>query len=480
RYTEQGETKRMPSKIMTAATFRHELSRACDPQLHTHCVVLNFTQRPDKQWRAIDNEPLYRQKMLIGVLYRAELAREVQRLGYEVRRTRDDGIFELANFSDRQLEEFSSRSKIIEEALAAKGLTREAATAQEKKIITIATRPKKSDVDRRALQEYWEEKALRAGLNVKIPPEQSKIAPQGGHAQALRYAIDHATERQAVVTEDKIVRAALEFGVGQSTYDEIKQELRRAVAAGHLIQREDRFTTPQAQEWERDILSSEKRGKGAVSPIMAFGDVFLKLKEVGLNQGQREAAALILTTQNRVVGVQGLAGTGKTFMLQSARSLAEEGGYKVQGLAPSAAAARELEKTGIKSQTLAAFENSKNKDLNDKTLLVMDEAGMVPSRQMQAVLRIVEKAGARVVLVGDTQQLKAVEAGKPFAQLQANGMTTAGMGEIQRQTNAQLRAAVELAARGDVFQSLALMEKEITEVKNPQERYERIAGDYTS
>lgn len=276
RQTDQGETRRVPSKIMTAATFRHELSRACDPQLHTHCVVLNFTQRPDKEWRAIDNEPLYRQKMLIGALYRAELAREVQKLGYKIRRTRDDGLFELANFNESQLEEFSSRSKIIEEVLAGKGKTREEATAEEKKIITIATRPKKTDVDRRVLQEYWEEKASRADIDLKIPhkiSDKTNDSNHGSHAQAIRYAVDHAIERQAVVTEDKIVRAALEFGVGQSTYDEIKRALNRAVAAGHLIQKEDRFTTPQAQEWERDIVGGKER-KGQHATYQRGGRCF--------------------------------------------------------------------------------------------------------------------------------------------------------------------------------------------------------------
>ncbi|HCU23921.1 MAG TPA: hypothetical protein DF383_02800, partial [Deltaproteobacteria bacterium] len=452
RQTEQGETQRIPSQIMTAATFRHELSRACDPQLHTHCVVLNFTQRPDKEWRAIDNEPLYRQKMLMGAFYRAELAREVQKLGYEIRRTRSDGLFELANFSETQLKQFSNRSKVIEAVLAEQGKTRETATAEEKKIITIATRPKKTEVDREALQEYWVEKSQRAKIDFQIPPFQQvnfraeATRSFNSHTQALRHAVEHALERQAVVTEDKIIRAALEYGVGESTYEEIKGELKRSVLAGSLIQKEDRFTTPQVQKLEKEILSFEKRGRGMVCSIKEMGEVFVKLQGTGLNQGQREAAALILTTQNRIVGVQGLAGTGKTFMLETARRLAEESGYEVRGLAPSAAASQELEKTGIKSQTLAAFENSKDKALHEKILLVVDESGMVPSRQMQAVLTAAEKAGARVVLIGDVQQLKAVEAGKPFAQLQTHGMETAGMGEIQRQTNVRLKTAVELAA----------------------------------
>ncbi len=483
RYTEQGETSRKNSGIMTAATFRHELSRACDPQLHTHCVVLNFTQRPDKQWRAIDNESLYRQKMLMGALYRAELAREVQKLGYQVRRTRDDGLFELADFTKEQLEEFSSRSKVMEEALQQKGKNRKAVSAKEMEILTIATRPKKTDVDRKTLKKYWEEKSWDARIHFKIPKENLKTEKEpkeSGSVQALSFAIDHGTERQAVVTEDQIFRAALEHGVGQTTYDEIKKELKQAVSRGDLIQKGERYTTLQAQEREKDILASEKNGRSRVPSIKDKMEVYLEIQGAGLNQGQQEAAALILTTQNRVVGIQGLAGTGKTFMLQAARKFAEESGFEVRGLAPSAAAALELAKTGIKSETLAAFENNRSKELNEKTLLVVDEAGMVSARQMQTVLRVSEKTGARVVLVGDTQQLKAVEAGKPFAQIQAHGMDTAGMGEIQRQINPRLKAAVELAAQGNIHRSLSLMEKEIIEIKSPDERYKTIAEDFTA
>src|SRR5438552_19061935 len=133
----EGDTNQVLSKNLVAATFRHELSRACDPQLHTHCVVLNMTQREDKKWRAMDNEPFYRQKMLMGAFYRAELAREVQNLGYEIRRTHSDGRFELEPILDLQLEEFSQRSKAIEETLKENGKTRETASPQEIQILTI-------------------------------------------------------------------------------------------------------------------------------------------------------------------------------------------------------------------------------------------------------------------------------------------------------------------------------------------------------
>lgn len=483
RHTRDGNTTRIKSGNMAAATFRHELSRACDPQVHTHSVILNCTRRPDGKWRAVDNEELYRQQMLMGALYRAELAREVQKIGYRIRRTRDDGLFELAHFTQEQLENFSSRSRLIEEHLAAKGKSRLEASATEKEIITLATRPRKTDVDRRILQEYWREKAAESGINFRIPGKGLKeecVQREAVTNHTLSFALDHCLERQAVVTKDRIFRTALEHGVGRCTFDEIDRELKKVVRFKKVIRRGDRFTTPKAQKREREILNFEKGGRGKVPPVLSVEHAFQGLKNLGLNPDQLNAACLILITKNQITGVQGLAGTGKTYMLKAARELAQKEDFKLLGLAPSAAATRELAKTGMASETLAAFELSSAEKLDGRTILIVDEAGMVSAKQMQSVLRISKQAGSRVVLVGDTQQLKAVEAGKPFAQLQANGMATAGMGEIQRQSNPQLKAAVELAAKGDIYKSVSIIEKEIVEIVGPVERYERIAKDFSA
>jgi ATP-dependent exoDNAse (exonuclease V) alpha subunit len=98
-------------------------------------------------------------------------------------------------------------------------------------------------------------------------------------------------------------------------------------------------------------------------------------------------------------------------------------------------------------------------------VLVVDEAGGVPTRLMEQALRLAEQAGTRVVLMGDTGQTKAIEAGRPFAQLQVAGMSTARMEEIERQKAAVLKAAVELAAHGDARGSLAKIET-VREIKD--------------
>lgn len=485
RSTEAGVTRAEASGNVLVASFRHDLSRAGDPQLHTHAVVINATQRADGQWRALEHRDLYREQKLLGAMYRSELALEVRQLGYDVRLTHADGRFELAHITDHQVAGFSTRSQAIEEALAAQGKTREEATTREKQMVTLATREAKGEVDRVALRSEWQEKSRELGVDYqagRTPQHQAQAPTPEARAAAAReavaFAIAHHSERQSVISEAQLVRSAVEQGTGRTDLAAIKNEIAVQSRNGELVKAEERYTTLDALRRERQILDVEARGRGAVTPILREVPAEQALARTSLNTGQRDAAMLVTTTDSRVVAIQGLAGTGKTTMLQEAKALAEQNGYQVMGVAPSAAAAGELQKAGITSQTIAAFNQRENTGLTSKTLLVMDEAGMVASRDMHSVLQKVEAAGARVVLVGDVQQLKAVEAGRPFAQLQEAGIARVEMGEIQRQRNPELRQAVELAARGEVDRSLAVLNRQVVEIDSNRDRYQAIAKDY--
>lgn len=480
RVTDGGVTQREASGNILAATFRHDLSRAQDPNLHTHAVVINATQRPDGQWRALEQSEFYRQQKLMGAMYRSELALEVQKLGYEVRLTHADGRFELAHIKDAHIAAFSTRSQSIQSALEKQGKARESASAREKEVANLSTRAKKVEVDRQALRETWQDKSRELGVDYRPGVSMVQPAAENAARAAVCYAVEHATERQAVVKEVSLLHAALEHGTGRTDLAAIKEELARQVKSGELIAVADRYTTQAAQQREREMLDVAARGRGAVSPIMSERQAEQALASTSLNAGQRTAAALVVTTGERIVAIQGSAGTGKTTMLQQAKDMAESQGYRVQGLAPSAAASRELGKAGIQSQTLAAFQAQANHGLNGKTVLIVDEAGMVAAKDMHHVLHAADAAHARLVLVGDVQQLKAVEAGRPFAQLQEAGIARVEMGEIQRQTDARLKHAVELAAQGNAERSLAVLNRSIHEMDNSRERYAQIAKDYAA
>lgn len=485
RNTVAGETSSVASGNIVAARFLHDLSRETDPQLHTHCVLLNMTQRDDGQWRALDAKPFYEKQKLLGAYYRAELAREVQSIGYAIRATHHDGRFELAHITDAQVAAYSRRSQAINRALAERGKDRAHATAQEKEIASLNTRQKKGqDVDRTALRAAWRAKAILLGIDWTALPVTTLTLAQRSDAidAAVSFAIEHLMERQSVVRHDALVAFALGKGTGCVDLKDVTEVLSQRVIHGELIQAQDgkRYTTAAAQEREREILTIEARGRNA----LRFGLQETHLARAGLGSaaltvGQRAAAELILTTRNRVVAVQGLAGTGKTHMLRTVNAKAGKP-WRITGLAPSAAAARELEGAGIHAQTIAAFVARNGGGLDANTLVVLDEAGMVSARDMQSVMVAVEKANARLVLVGDTQQLKAVEAGKPFAQLQGAGMTVARMSDIQRQTDAVLRQAVQHAASGQVRISLGLLTSRIAEVAHASDRHTQIGRHYVS
>lgn len=494
RVTEAGKTVAETTGNLLVARFEHDLSRACDPQLHTHCVLINATQRADGQWRALNNEAIYRHKMLLGALYRAELAREVQQLGYEVRLTHVDGRFELAHISEQQVRAFSQRSAQIEEHLQLRGQVRDEASAWDKKLAAVITREKKSSVDRNVLSQEWKALSREHGISYAVPdmPVQSLTVRSGVEVgfdgESIRLARDaimaesvaHLSERHAVFGHMELMRQALERGVGAVTLDELQVMLEQAEQTGLLIRSGERYTTLAAQKQETEVLAMEVQGRGTKEPIYKGDRAALQKDLAGLTHEQQSAAQGVLLSRHQVLGIQGRAGVGKTTLLSKTAALVKACGYRVEGLAPSASAARELASTGMTTQTIAAFAARANKGLTPNTLLVLDEAGMASSAQMQLVLQAATDAGCRVVLLGDTAQLAAVEAGKPFAQLQANGMATALVGQIQRQQNPQLKQAVELAVSGQVALAVELLDKEITQIVQASERHQRIAADYVA
>ncbi|AOL21906.1 TrwC protein [Xanthomonas citri pv. malvacearum str. GSPB1386] len=559
----KGKSYRERTGNMVIGKFRHEMSRAKDPQLHTHSVVLNMTQRADGAWRALSNEDIFRVQHEVDALYKAELARGLQALGYAIRLVDDQGNFELDHISRDQIEAFSARSRIIEEALANEGKTRATATTLEKQIISLATRPRKDESDRDLVKQYWVEKSREFGIDYGPRSQLDGRTYEAGDsiggrgrgrergdagdriaatslparltpAQAVvQYAINHLTEREAVVRETALTATALRRAVGLAGPDEVRAEIKRLVGQGALIEAvpayrmadrkdgpalssagwksylqdlkgwsdkqaqqyvsnaikqgslvpaEKRYTTQKALAREKAILAIERTGRGAIEPIMTAAAVKTALESSALNAGQRFAVETIVSTKNRFVGIQGDAGTGKTYTVNQAVALIKQAsavseGYRTVALAPYGNQVKALKNEGLEAHTLASFLRTKDKPIDGKTIIVLDESGVVGARQMEQVMRIVEKARARMVLLGDTKQTEAIEAGKPFAQLQQDGMQTARISEIQRQKDHELKTAVEQAAEGRVTQSLAHI-KHVEELKEPTERHRAIVNDY--
>jgi len=507
---ETGRMVRTGGQKAIVAAFRHDASRNLDPQLHTHAVLANMVRGEDGKWRTMANERLYASKMLLGALYRSELARGLETLGYRIEKTHADGRFEIAGVPRGVIEAFSTRRAEIEAATAAPGLGSPAAAPRLAERAALMTRSHKRDVDKQALRESWQRQAADLGFDARSlvvgtpqmeagkehdgrpsaasgEPRDIERGTERDADRAVAWAVGHLSEREAVFARADLLAAALAWKPGAVSIDDAAEAVDRLERTGalHATRAEilgDSLTTDKAVVDEKEVIALMQRGRGASKPVMRSWMVGSRLHNGRLTAGQREAVRLILTARDRVVGVQGYAGTGKTTMLNRARLLAEKSGHRVIGLAPSASAARTLgAEAGIESETLQRF-LARNAGVAEgrltrraergmraafrKTVLVVDEGSLASTVQARDLLRIANTLRIlRVVLVGDEKQLDAVDAGKPFAQLQRAGMKTAVMDEILRQKDAALKEAVRSSLAGDVRGAFEKLGERVAEVK---------------
>jgi conjugative relaxase-like TrwC/TraI family protein len=469
---------------MIAGMFRHEVNRNQDPQLHTHAVITNMVQPADGKWRSVEGSSLFHHKMEMGALYRAELAMNVRELGYEVERTHIDGRFDIKGVPKSIMAAFSTRSTEIREALSGYDYQnpKTADTA------TLMTRDHKVVVDRDLLHKGWQQRGERLGLNAQIPApptvDAGKVEAWLMASEAVNYAMRHLAERSSVFSLSDLRTTANGYGVGHfrpQTLDKAIASEQRLIASRHRdhVGREY-VTTRDAIATEHETIASMIAAQDSVLPFMEFADINKGLDDTFLNDGQQNAVRALLSGRDRIMGVQGYAGVGKTTLLSAARTLAETKGYALMGLAPSASAAKTLQnEAGITSQTLQKFLSkydgyahgrgtregkvSVRGEFQNK-MIVLDESSLASTSQIRDLFRIVEVIRpARLVLVGDEKQLNAVDAGKPFAQLQVHGMKTLKVDEIVRQKTPELKIAVHAAIAGNISAAFANIGNNIIE-----------------
>ena len=320
--------------------------------------------------------------------------------------------------------------------------------------------------------------ARLTGAGFRAPAELS-LKPERGVLEAVARAVAHVAERRTAVPEAEIRAVALGHAPGRYTLAEVDAAIARLVRDGELIEVERRgmdraFVTDRAVKAERRVLASMRAGRGKGMALADADAVEARLEPSRLTRGQREAVRTVLLSNDLVIGVQGHAGSGKTTMLSEVKELLGE--RKIQGLAPSAVAARVLAReAGIPTRTLQYF-LTRFGDLSDPerlararaeyggAVLAVDEASMAGSVRADALLRVARALKvARVVLVGDTKQLKSVDAGQPFRLLQKAGMATATMKEVKRQRDPELRAAVGLAREGEPGAAIAALGNRVRE-----------------
>lgn len=483
-----GEIEVVEGGKIIAGLFRHDTSRALDPQLHSHAVIANMVLNPDGKWTALRNDDIFRGKMLAGEIYRNLLARDLHELGYTIERRGRDGIVEITGVSDKLIDAFSKRSSAIEASLAKRGLDD---TPENRALAALATRVSKDgNLDRTALHGEWTREAQEAGQSLpalEALRDKADITRRfrldgvtrdgasAGHAVeearlALNFAMSHLSERQSVYSRGDLLKTALPR-LERSGVTELSIAMRDALNSGALLPagkngRDPLFTDRETLAIEREVIAMQRAARSAGALDLSGltreqrnpeRSLARSLQDTSLTEGQRDAVATSLSGTSRFVGVQGSAGTGKTFMVETLKRYADRAGYALDGLAPSGRAVEALREVLPETTTMQSWltqiRTGHMPGAEDKSrrILVVDEAGMISARDMRDLMQFASASGyARVVLIGDTKQLDAVEAGQPFQQLQKAGMPTAIMADIQRQRTEDGREAVLHAIRGEV------------------------------
>ena len=404
---------RFPGIGIVAAAFRHRTSRASDPNLHAHLVTGNMTRGPDDRWSALFTTKLYRHGRTAGFVYQSVLRHELaSRLGVSFEPA-VNGAGEIVGIPMPVRRAFSRRRVAIEKAMVEHGVR----TAHGAEIATLDTRPTKpqgvSEIDLRA---DWLEQASELDFGVDAVPRRgrplSAVVPDAILGRAL-------TDRDATFDRRKVIQAVAESATQGLAYPQVVERVDAFLAGAEaVLVAPGLWTTPEMLAIEAEALGLAIGG-GRTRPVaLELVRAAIDARR-SLSAEQCHAVEAITTGDRPVVLVVGHAGAGKTFALDAARAAWQAAGLEPIGTALAARAARQLQTgSGIPSQTIASLlldlDTGRN-TLTASSAVVVDETGMVGTRNIHRLLKHTTATGARLVLVGDPKQLAEIEAGGLFA-----------------------------------------------------------------
>lgn len=482
---QHGEARPVEREAGPADTGTEGKVLAADPQLHSHAVIFNWAQRADGSWGSIDGRQLFRWKMAAGAVYRAELAARLQALGYGIERTDEKGLFEIAGVPKSVRDEFSGRRQAIMAALQEHSLDTASAPALAASVTKAGRHAKAmgSDIDR---HEVWRERAAGLGFDLsggKLPSPKSE--PTVSDAKSI---LGRLTETKAVFRQQDIVAAVAADLTGTKEAKDLAAAARiaeardgrsvRAAIAGRvqavLTEAElvplgpdalgrPAYSTREMVALERGLAEAaqamSQRYFGPVPSAIGISPAVTAASKPMEKPGNQDAVALSVEQRaayDRACGtgglaiIEGAAGSGKTTTLSAIAQTYRQTGYRVIGSAVAWRAAQQLgEECGIESRALDSW-LAKHRDGQDiftrKTVLILDEAGLLSTRQMHAVLVAAQAGGSKIILTGDQRQLQAIGAGSGLAII-AETVNGARVDTNRRQKEAWARIAVSQLAR---------------------------------
>lgn len=479
-----------------AAKFEHDTARPVEgyaaPQLHTHTVIFNMTERSDGTARALQPHSLFDSQQFATAVYQSELTYSLRNLGYEIEPGRS-GAPEIKGYSQEYLDASSPRSQQIREYLERNGFrgheSAQIAAHSTRDGKQIHTPAEVMAAHRQLAAEFGNQAdriVAQARERAQVHVSTSELR-QAKAAAAITFARERSFEREAVIDERDIFRDALRRGMSETTYAEVRSAFQARVAAGEFRavpgqkhQSGRRFTTTEMIRAESEVLRQMQQGQGSAEAILSIQNAVKHTSRYEhLSDSQRRAGEQILSSRDVIQGLQGSAGVGKSSALKMVREAAEQEGYIVEGFAPTSRAAQQLRDVGITADTLQGFLARSRQPRAERHLYMVDESSLASTTQARDFLRKLN-ADDRVLFIGDARQHQGVDAGKPFQQLVEAGMHTARLEQIVRQKPPELLQAVEYLSRGEIGAGVALLEQQgrVTEINDPPKRIAAIARNY--
>lgn len=485
----QGQVERVHTDKALIGSFRQRDNREGEPHLHTHNVIFNVGKVEGK-WRSLANEQVYLNKLTIGAIYQNDTAYHLHQAGYK---TYWDalGQFELAGNPKRLLEQtFAQRTEKLEAYLAAMGLDRKSATPQQLNAANRATRNQKAyDKDTTSQVLDWQSTAATAGIAPCQRVSQQSIeslfqaaAHPASPQEIVLAAALRLSEKRSSFGYMELVREGCRLSAGRYLSTEVikaieqSQELTPVVSTTPYLN----YTTRTILQRESQILASAIQGKSSYAAVSDAKEAAVAAEKFRLNSDQTLALQHIAKSQDLITLIQGSAGVGKTHSLSALKELMGE--RPIIGCAVGGLQAEALEAdSGIPSQTLESLIRTPQAEFPKDTLIVVDEASVVSNRQMHELIERVKSSSCRLLLVGDTKQLSAVEQGNPFRLLQTRaGLETAFISQNLRQSDSQLKAVVDLCEGQRPLEAFDLLDStgKIREIPDVDQINEAIVDDY--
>jgi Ti-type conjugative transfer relaxase TraA len=408
----------VPGQGFAAAGFGHRTSRAGDPLLHTHVVVANRTLGPDGRWTALDARHIYRQAQTAGYLYQARLRHEITHRTGACWGPVHKGAADLHGFSPELIDHFSRRKAEILEAME----LHDSHGLHANKTATLATRKGKDyEVPMERLREEWRARASEFGMTQErveyLLTPRFRERPEPGRVDP-----NDLTRHSATFTRRDVLQAICEAHPdGAPSVAELEAKADELLASREIVRIPDpagtRYTTETQLQLERGLLHSAESRRDTGLAVADPGVTNQAIAARKLSDEQARAVRELTSSGHGLEVLRAPAGAGKTFALDAAREAWERSGKQVEGCALSAQAARELrEQSGIEATTIADLKQRLNHGHRPPSdgVLIVDEAGMVGTKDLAVLDAYCMQFDCKLLLVGDDRQLPEIEAGGAF------------------------------------------------------------------